>query len=95
MLFHQRDEIRRRVTRQRGLRKVRIPGDKILWPAMQIREITSPPAANQNFLAHALAVFQYRHAPSAFPSLNRAKQSGGTGSDYDGVEFMFRGWHQT
>jgi len=54
---------------------MRIPGNKILRPAMNIREVAAPSAGNQYFFSYALAMLQDRHAPPAFPSLHGAQQT--------------------
>ena len=75
VFFDQRNKIRRRVPRQRGLGKVRIRGNEILRPAINIREIAAPAAGNQNLFADAFGMFEHSHAPPALARLNRAHQS--------------------
>ncbi len=75
VLFDQRNKIRRRVPRQRGFGEVRIRRNKILRPAINIREIAAPAAGYQNLFADAFGMFKHSHAPPALACLNRAQQS--------------------
>ena len=76
MLFHQRDEIRRRVAGQRRLGKVRIAGNKTLRSAMNVGEITSSSAGNEDLLSRALGAFEDGHAPPSFAGFYRAHEPG-------------------
>jgi len=73
MLFDQGDEICRRIPGQRRLREMWVPRNKILRRAINIGEIASSPAGNENFLSDAVGVLQNRDAPSALSRLDRAQ----------------------
>ena len=90
VFLDQVDEIVRRVPRQGGFVKIWVFADEIRRPSMNIGEITSPPAADQNLLSDLFRVFedQYLAAPRARG--DRAKQSGRAGADYNDVFFHFR-----
>ena len=87
MLFDQRDEIRGRVTSQRGFREVFVSGNEILRLAIEIGEITTAAAGDQDFLADAFGMLQHGDTQSAFAGFDRAKQSRGAGAENHSVEF--------
>ena len=51
MLLDEADEVRRRIPRKGGLVKMRIGGEVVLRPAIQICEIAPAAAGDQNFAA--------------------------------------------
>ena len=55
---------------------------------MNIREIASSAAGDQDLLAQTICVFEYRDAASALARLDRAHQAGGSGSENQGVKFL-------
>ena len=75
MFFDQRDEIRRRVARQRRLGKVRIRGKKIFRLAVKIGEIAASPAGDQNLFSQPVSMFEHRDTPAAFAGLDGAHES--------------------
>jgi hypothetical protein len=86
MFFNEGDEIRGRVTGQRGFREVFVRGDKIFRPAMKVGEIAAATAGDQDFLADAIGVLQYGDASAAFAGLDGAEQAGGAGAKNQGVK---------
>jgi hypothetical protein len=87
MLFDQRNEIRGRVPCQRGFREVFICGNEILRLAMNVGEITAPPAGDQNLLPDSIGALKHGDTPPAFAGLYRAKQTGGPSAKNQGVKF--------
>src|SRR5437667_3296416 len=87
MLFDQRDEIRGRVASQRGFREVFVSGNEILRLAIEIGEITTAAAGDQDLLADAFGMLQHGDTQSAFAGFDRAKQSRGAGAENHSVEF--------
>ena len=81
MLFDQGDEVRRRIAGQRRFREVRIRGEEIFRLAMDIGEIASAAAGDEDFLAGAIGVLDHRDAASAFAGLDRAHQPGGAAAE--------------
>src|SRR5437879_8068255 len=81
MLFDERDKIRRRVPRQRGFGEVFVCGDEIFGLAIDICEIATASAGDQDFHAHALAMFEHRDTAPAFAGLNRAEKSRGASAE--------------
>src|SRR6266436_2353905 len=90
MFFDQSDEIRGRVPGQRGFGKVRVRGDEVFRLAMEIREIASSAAGNQDFFAGTIGALQNRNVASAFAGLDRAEKSRGARTKNHGVKFVDR-----
>src|SRR5258708_3850864 len=88
MLFDERDEIRRRVACQRRLGEVFVPGDEMFGLAMDICEIATAPAGDQDFLADAIGMLEHGDAAPAFAGLNRAEKSRGAAAENQGVKFV-------
>jgi hypothetical protein len=86
MLFHQRDEIRWRVACQRGFRKVIICGYEILRLAMNVGEITTPSAGDQDLLSDSMGMLKHGHAPPAFGGLDGAEESRGAAAKNQSVK---------
>ncbi len=81
MFFDERDEIRRRVPRQRGFGEVLVCGDEIFGLAIDICEIATAPAGDQDFLADTLGLFKHRDTATPFAGLNRAEKSRGAAAE--------------
>src|SRR6266702_5035782 len=52
VFFYQLQEIRRGVTRKRGLGKVRVRGKEVFRGGVQIGEVAAAPAGDQDFFAY-------------------------------------------
>jgi hypothetical protein len=65
-----------------------ICADKILRTAVDVREVASAPAGDENFLADAVSKFEHRDAASAFAGFRRAQESCGTGAENESVTFV-------
>ena len=85
MLFHQADEIARRVTRQRRAAEIRIGGKEILRPRAAVGEIAATAAGNADLLSQLLGMIDQQHAAPAFSCLDCAHDAGGAGADDDDV----------
>jgi len=59
---------------------MRVCGKKILRLAINVGEIASAAAGNQDLLAGAFRPLQYGYTPSAFSRFRGAKQSSGASS---------------
>lgn len=81
VLLDERNEIRRRVAGQRGLGEVRIGRNKILRRAVNISEIASAAARDQNLLAQAVGVLEHGCAAAALAGLDGAHQAGSPASE--------------
>ncbi len=90
VLLHQRNEIRGRVARQRGLGKVRIGGDEIFRTAVQVGEVAAPAAGDQDLFADALGPLQHGHAAPAPAGFNGAHQAGCSAAENDHVKTLHR-----
>src|SRR5215467_3673170 len=75
MLFHQRNEVRRRVSCERRFGKVRIGRDKVFRLAVQVGKVAASAAGNQDLLANASGTLQHGNAPAALAGLNGAHES--------------------
>ncbi len=86
MLFDQRDEIRGRVAGQRGFREVFVRGNEIFRLAMNVGEIATPPAGDEDFLADAIGMLEHGDTPPAFASLDRAEEASGTAAKHQRIK---------
>jgi hypothetical protein len=85
MPFDELQESGWRIASERRLGKMPIIRNKILWASVQIGEIATATAGNQNFLADAIGAFEYQDAPFSLASLNRAPQASSARSKNDNV----------
>ncbi len=85
MLFHQRDEVARRVARQRGAAEIGVRGKKILRPCIDVGEIAASAARDADFFAQLFGVVEQQHAAAAFAGFDRAHHAGPSGADDDDV----------
>jgi len=76
VLLDKADEIRRRVSRQRRLAEVRVGGEEIFRPAVQVREIATPAAGDQDLLANAIGVLKHRDPAATLTGFDGAHQAG-------------------
>jgi len=90
MFFNESDEIWRSKAREGRLGKVRIGREEIVGRAMNVGEIASASAGNQDFLAETVGALQHSYAASALPCYHAAEKAGGPATENDGVEFARR-----
>ena len=88
MLLDQRDEVRRRIAGQCRLGKVRIGRDKVFCRAVDIGEIATPAAGNQNLFSQSLGMFKDRNPPAALARFDGAHQSRSAAAKNQRVIFM-------
>ena len=86
MLFHQRDEIRGRVTGQRGLGKMGIGREKMLGLAVNVSEIAASPTGDEYFLAQPSCVLDDGDTTAAFAGLNGTHQTRRAAAENQNVE---------
>ena len=86
MLVEQGDEISRGVARQGRLAKVRIAGEEVLRPSVQVGEIAAASAGDEDLLADAFGMLEYGNTPVTLAGFNGAHQPGGAGAQHDQVE---------
>lgn len=75
MLFDQGKKIGRRKTSEGGFGEVRIRGNEIFWHGVNVGEIASTTAGNQDFLADAIGMFKDRDAATATRRLNGTEEA--------------------
>src|SRR5579862_424563 len=80
MLFDQSNEVSGRIPCQRGFYEVWIRGYEMFRLAIDIGEITSATARNENLFAGTLGVLDHGDAASPFAGLHRAHEPGGPGA---------------
>ena len=92
VLLHQADEVRRGIARQRRLGEVRVGGEEVLRPCVQVGEVAAPAAGDEDFPADPGIVFEHGDAAPAPPGFDRAHQPGGAGADDQnvGIEHIFQ-----
>lgn len=88
MFLDQGDEVSGRVARQGRLGKMRVAGNKILRAAMNVGEVTAPPAGNKNFLPDPVGGFKDDDSPPAFAGFDRTHEPGSAGAEYDDIAFL-------
>ena len=70
---------------------MRIGGDKVFGCGVNIGEIATASAGNQDFLANAIGALQHGDAPSAFAGLHGTEQPGVSGAENQSVKFVDQG----
>jgi hypothetical protein len=88
MLFHQRDEVRRRVAGERGFCEVLICAEEILRAAVDVREIAAAAAGDEDFLANTIGTLEDGDAAAAFAGFGGAQESCGTSAENQGVKLV-------
>jgi hypothetical protein len=86
---YKRDEVGGSIACQRRLREMRIGGEKIFRPAMQVREVTTATSGDQDFLADTIGVFEHDDATATFASLYGAYQARSAGAQDNRVERLW------
>ena len=91
MFLHQGNEVRGRVTRQRGFREMRVRGEEVFCLAINVGKIATSAAGDKNFLADAVGTLDNRGAAAAFAGFDRADQPGRPCADNHSVECLGHG----
>src|SRR5882757_6453919 len=78
--------MRRSVASQCRLGEMRISGQKILRPAVQVGEVRAATAGDKNLLADAIGVLDDSHATAALACFSGTQQSCGASANHDRVE---------
>ena len=86
VLLDQRDEVGRRVARERRAAEVRVLGEEVLGPRAQVGEVAAPAARDQDLAADLGVALEHEHAAPALAGLDRAHQAGRAAADHDHVE---------
>ena len=94
MALYPGDEILGRATGQRRVTEAGVVGKITARLRVHIGEVTAPTPGDTDFLANLVIVFEERHAPAPFGSLQGAKQSGGTGTNDNSIITQRRGGHR-
>jgi hypothetical protein len=67
---------------------MRIRGDEVVRRAINIGEVTTPAARDQDFLPSALGTFEHSHATAAFAGLDRAHEASRTRSENQDIKTL-------
>ena len=86
MSFDESEKISRRETGEGGFGEVRIGGDEVFRGGVNVGEIATAPAGDEDFLANAVGVFEYGDAATAFTRFDGAKKSCGASAENQNVE---------
>ena len=86
--FDEPDEIRWRVPRQRRFREVRVGGEKIVGPRVQVGEVAAASAGDQDLLARPIRALQHRDTASAAARFDRGHQARGAGAEDEDIEIV-------
>jgi len=73
--LHELDKIRRRVTRQRRLRKVRIGREEVVGPREQVGKVCAASSRDEDLFARALRTLQHRDTAPAAGGFDRSHQA--------------------
>lgn len=86
MTFDQRNEILRRISTERRFAEMRIPGNEMLRPGVQVREVAAAAAGHQYFLADLVGTFHDKHATAALPGNDGAHEACGPAAKANNVK---------
>ncbi len=84
--LHERDEVLRRVARERRAAEVRVVGQEVGRPRVAVREVAAAAARDADLLAHLRRMVDEQHARTELAGDAGAEEAGGAGTDDDGVE---------
>ena len=84
----QRDEVARRVARQRRAAERRVVGQEVRRPRVAVGEVAAAAAGDADLLGDLRRVVEQQDPQAALPGDGRAQQAGGAGADDDGVESL-------
>jgi hypothetical protein len=65
-----------------------VGAEKILGPRVDVREIATAAAGNENFFADAVGAFEDGDAAAALTGFDGAEESGGSGTEDECVKFV-------
>lgn len=85
------DEILRRIASECGFREVRITGDEVLGTSVDVSEIASAAAGDNDLAAHLRIVLDHENTTAALPRLDRTEKTGRSAADNDRVKFHLSG----
>src|SRR5579859_2762171 len=80
VFFYQLQEVSRGVTRQSRLGKVRVRGKEVFRGGVQIREVATASARDEDLFPDALGMFQHQDTPTATTRMHGAEQTGSAAS---------------
>src|SRR5262249_20344230 len=87
MTSDQPDEVVRRISGERRFVEVRISGNEVLGPGVDVCKVASSASGYPNFLADRFVAFENQNRSSALSRFNRAHQAGSTSSNnHDVIE---------
>ncbi|MNT63618.1 hypothetical protein D3C72_2014500 [compost metagenome] len=84
--LHQRDEVLRRVLRQRRAAEIRILRHIAVMTGVHIGEVAAPATGNADLLRQLGGVIQQQHAAAALTGGGSTHHAGGAGADHNYVE---------
>ena len=85
----QRDEVGRRIARQRGFMETSIFRKEIFGRGMQVREVATAAAGYPDFPAGGVVSFKDDDRSAEFTGFDGAHQAGGAGTDDDDVSRLW------
>src|SRR5258706_4278752 len=83
--LHERDEVARRVARQRRAAEIRIARDEVAMRGVHVGEVAAPPARDADLLADLRVVVDEHHAPPALSRSCGRHHSRGAGADHGDI----------
>ena len=90
----QRDEVRRRVARQRRAAEVRVRREEVGRRRVAVREVAAPAAGDADLLRHLGRMVEQQHLRAELPGDRRAVKAGRARADDHRVEvFRAQGWY--
>ena len=86
VLLHQLDEFAGGITLEGGSAEVWVVGEIIFRAGMEIGEIATPAAGDENFFSDTMVVLEHKHGPIPQTSRSRTHQARATCANDDDVE---------
>src|SRR5258708_3040636 len=88
MLFDEMHEVGRSIAGERRLGEVWIGRKKVLRAGVQVSEVATAAAGDQDFFADSIRAFEYQDTPTPLPGFNGTHQASSAGSENDDVVFL-------
>ena len=88
MLFNKAHEIGRSIAGKRRLGEMSIGRKKVLRASVQVSEIATAAAGDEDLFADSIRAFEYQDMPAPLSGFNGTHQASSAGSENDDVVFL-------
>ena len=86
VFFDEGEEVLRGEAGERGFGKVRVGGEEVFRAGVEVGEVASPAAGDEDFFAGAVGVLEDEGAASAAAGFEAAHETSGSGSEDENVD---------